>query len=311
MIPLIAIVGPTAIGKSALALRLAERFGGEIVNADSRQVYRGMDIGTGKPTAAERGLVPHHLLDLVDPDEDFNVALYLQQAVQTINGTHERGKLSILVGGTGHYVWALLEGLRIPQVPPDAELRATLNQVADSEGGQEKLMAELTELDPVGASRIDARNTRRVVRAIEVSRAAGRPFSEVGTREPPPYRTLILGLTAPRELLYGRIDARVDAMVQAGWADEVEGLLARGYSPDLSSFLSLGYRDMAQYVRGELDLPGAVQRIKTQTHAFARRQYAWFKPTDSRIVWFDITDSPEEHAIEAVQKWEARPSLDG
>ncbi len=308
MIPLIAIVGPTATGKSALALALAQRFGGEIVNADSRQVYRYMDIGTGKPTSEERSLVPHHVVDVVDPDEDFNVALYLQQAEAAIRNIHGRGKLPILAGGTGHYVWALLEGLRIPQVPPDPELRASLDLKAEEEGGQEKLLAELTELDPVAATRLDPRNIRRVIRAIEVSRAVGRPFSEVGTREPPPYKTLVLGLTAPRELLYERIDARVDAMVQQGWADEVEGLLARGYTPGMSSFLSLGYRDMAGYVRGELDLPAAVQRTKTQTHAFARRQYAWFKPTDPRILWFDITHHAEEHAIEAVEGWQ-QPSF--
>ena len=302
-IPLVAIVGPTAVGKTALSLRLAVECRGEIVNADSRQVYRGMDIGTGKPTPEEQAQAPHHLLDIVDPDDEFHVALYLELATQAIDDIHRRGGVPFLVGGTGHYVWALLEGLKVPQVPPDPTLRASLEEVSREQGGRERLLKELAALDPVAAARVDPKNIRRVIRAIEVSRATGRPFSQVGTKEPPPYRTLVLGLTMPRDALYRRIDTRVDAMVAAGWPDEVRALLAKGYGPHLPSFSSLGYREMAAFVRGEEGLPEAVARIKTQTHAFARRQYTWFKSADPRIQWLDISATATNDAREIVREF--------
>ena len=293
MNPLIAIVGPTSVGKTALSLRLAAQFGGEVVNADSRQVYRGMDIGTGKPSATEQAQARHHLLDIVAPDEEFHVALYLELATKAIADIHRSGRVPLLVGGTGHYVWALLEGLKVPPVPPDPALRASLKALAMEEGGGDRLLAQLGAMDPVAAARVDPKNIRRVIRAIEVSRATGRPFSQVGTKEPPAYRTLVLGLTMPRDALYRRIDQRIDAMVTAGWSDEVHGLLAKGYGPHLPSFSSLGYREMAAFVRGEEALSETVSRIKTQTHAFVRRQYTWFKPADKRLHWADITSSSD------------------
>ncbi len=302
-IPLVAIVGPTGVGKTALALRLAPRFNGEIVGADSRQVYRGMDIGTGKPTAEERAAVPHHLVDVADPDEEFNVSFFQAQATAAVEEVHGRGRLPFLVGGTGHYVWALLEGLRLPQVPPNLELRRDLAAIAEEEGGLDFLHAQLADLDPVAAARIDPRNARRVIRAIEVSRATGLPFSQVGTREPPPYRGLIIGLTCPREELYRRIDARVDAMVARGWVDEVRRLMDRGYGLDLPSMSSLGYREIAMVVEGRLGLEEAVARVKMETHRFARRQYGWFRLTDPRIRWLDITACTEEKAEEWVREF--------
>ena len=286
LIPLVAIVGPTAGGKSALAMALAPIFDGEIVGADSRHVYRGLDIGTGKPPAADRALVPHHLIDIVDADGEFSVAHYQEQAAAAIADIDGRGRLPMLVGGSGHYVRALLEGYRLPKVPPDPELRRELGARAASEGA-ESLLRELESLDPVSAARIDPRNTRRLVRAIEVSRAVGRPFSEVGGRGPSPYRALVIGVTAPRPELYGRIDARVDVMIAAGWADEVRGLLDRGLDAALTSMSSLGYPVMVEHVRDGLTLDEAARRIKLQTHRFARRQYTWFKPSDERIRWVD------------------------
>ena len=296
LIPLVAIVGPTAAGKSALAMALAARFDGEIVGADSRHVYRGLDIGTGKPTAADRARIPHHLIDVVDPDADFSVAHYQEQTAAAIAEIDQRGHLPLLVGGSGHYVRALLEGYRLPKVPPDPELRRELSARAVFEGS-ESLLRELESLDPVSAARIDPRNMRRLVRAIEVSRATGRPFSEVGGRGPSPYRTLVIGVTAPRPELYRRIDARVEAMIAAGWADEVRGLLERGLDASLPSMSSLGYPVMVEHVQGDLALDEAARRIQLLTHRFARRQYTWFKPADERIRWVDATN--DGHVEEA------------
>ena len=300
LIPLIAIVGPTGVGKTALGVHLAERFHGEIVGSDSRQVYRRMDIGTGKPTFEERARAPHHLIDVAAPDEEFNVSRYQGLAGRAIQEIHQRGHLPLLVGGTGHYVWALLEGLRLPQVPPNAELRRELSAIAEEEGGIDWLSAQLEELDPVAVGRIDPRNVRRVIRAIEVTRATGVPFSQVGTREPPPYRTLVLGLTCPRGELYRRIDSRVEEMMRRGWVEEVRGLLKQGYALDLPALSSLGYQEIGRHIQGEMDLPQVVQQIKFETHRFARRQCAWFRPGDSRIKWLDITDNPLPKAEAAV-----------
>ncbi len=299
-IPLVAIVGPTAVGKSALALRLAQRFGGEIVNADSRLVYRGLDLGTGKPSAAELAQVPHHVVNVADTDETYSLALYLADAGRAIRDVHNRGRLPLLVGGTGQYVWALLEGFSAPQVKPNAELRERLETQARDEG-HDALWARLRDVDPVSAERIDPRNARRVVRALEVFMESGVPFSQARKRERPPYRTLVIGLTLERPELYRRIDNRVDAMITAGWPGEVARLLAAGYSPELPAMGAIGYRDMVEYVTGRLSLQWAGDSIKSATHRFARRQNSWFRPRDERISWLDAA-SPDafEAAAEIV-----------
>lgn len=288
---LIAVVGPTAVGKSRLALELARRFEGEIINGDSRQVYRHMDIGTAKPSVKERSLVPHHLVDIVDPDEPYSLALYLEQARKAVKDNQERGKLPVLVGGTGQYVWGLLEGFHAPQVAPNQSLRARLEAQAVEEG-VDALWRRLQDVDSVAASRIDPRNVRRVVRALEVFYETGIPFSQAQGREKPPYRSLVIGLTMERPRLYEHIDRRAETMVAVGWPQEVSYLLEMGYPPELPSMSSLGYREMAAYVRGELLMEEAVARIKTATHRFARHQYAWFRLGDSRIRWLDA-DAPE------------------
>jgi tRNA dimethylallyltransferase len=283
---LIAVVGPTATGKTALALALARSLSGEIVGADSRQIYRYMDIGTAKPTPEEQSLAPHHVVDVVNPDQEFSLAQYLELAVAALDGVWSRGKQPLLVGGSGQYVWALLEGWKVPRLPPQRELRRELEERAARQGA-EALHRELARVDPKAAARIDPHNVRRVIRALEVHKATGRPISYWQEKGPPPWQTLILGLTCPRQELYRRIDARVDAMMKAGLVDEVRGLLARGYSPSLPSLSGIGYRQICQYLAGEMDLATAVARIKTATHRLARQQYTWFRLDDRRIRWLE------------------------
>ena len=297
--PLIAIVGPTAVGKSELALRLAEEFGGEIVSADSRQIYRGLDIGTAKPTAEERQRVPHHLLDVVNPDEVLTLAQYQELAYAAIDDILARGKVPFLVGGTGLYIKAVVEGWSIPRVPPNERLRAELYRLAELEG-PEALHARLREVDPAAAARIDPRNVRRVVRALEVYAETGRPISELQRRSPPPYRTLQIGLTMEREELYRRIDARVERMLERGLVEEVRGLIERGYGLDLPAMSGLGYREMGLYLRGEIGLEEAIRLIKRNTRRFVRHQYNWFRLDDPDIHWFDALSEPYDEIKELV-----------
>jgi len=289
--PLIVIVGPTAVGKTRLALCLAQEFDGEIISADSRQVYRGMDIGTAKPTPEERRRVPHHLIDVVAPNETFTLAQYQELAHDTIGDVLARGKPPFLVGGTGQYVTAVVEGWGIPRVPPNEQLRAALCRQAEIEG-EEALHARLREVDPAAAERIDPRNVRRVVRALEVYLETGRPISELQRKKPPPYRILQIGLTLDRQELYRRIDERVDRMIEEGLVDEVRGLVEQGYSYDLPAMSGLGYQQIGLYLRGEVSLEEAIQFIKHHTHRFVRHQYNWFGLDDAAIRWFDVLGDP-------------------
>lgn len=287
--PSIAIVGPTAVGKTELAVELCRRFGGEVINADSRQVYRGMDIGTAKPTLAEQFQAPHHLIDLLDPSENFGLGPFLPLAQKASDDITARGLIPLLAGGTGQYVWAMVEEQTVPPVPPNQELREELEQEASQEGGAQALHDRLREIDPVRADALDARNVRRVIRALEIHQATGKKPSELGTTETEPGRFLLLGLTMDREALYRRIDDRVDAMMRAGFLAEVETLVAAGYPAGQGALDSPGYRELGQHLLGELTLEEAVARTKTQTHGLARRQYTWFKPTDRRITWLDVS----------------------
>jgi tRNA dimethylallyltransferase len=306
-IPLLAVVGPTASGKTARALALAERFGGEIINADSRQIYRLMDVGTAKPTAAERARVPHHLLDLVWPDEPLTLAQYQTAAIAAIADVWARGRLPLLVGGTGLYVRAVVDGLAIPAVPPQPNLRAELEQEA-RQHGPAALHARLTALDPASAATMDAANTRRLIRALEVCLVTGRPFSEQRGARPTPYDPLLLGLNTARVQLYAWADARVDAMLADGLLDEVRALVARGYAWGLPALSSLGYREMGAHLRRELTLEEAAARMKLATHALIRRQATWFRP-DTRIHWLDAADPALADAADAlVAVWLAAQS---
>jgi tRNA dimethylallyltransferase len=287
---MIAIVGPTAVGKSELALHLAQSFPIEIISADSRQVYRYMDIGTNKPTSAERASVPHHVIDVVEPDEDFSLAMYHQLAIEALEAIQQKGKLPLLVGGSGLYVWSLVEGWKIPQVPPNQKLRRQLESRAEQEDSQ-SLYRELQDIDPTAAEKINPSNIRRIIRALEIYHTTGQPPSQLQHKETPGFPILVIGLTRERSELYRKIDWRVDKMIQRGLVEEVEQLLKKGYSPSLPSMSGIGYKQIGQFLRGEVTLPQAIDKIKYETHRLARHQYAWFRLGDSRIHWFDTSET--------------------
>jgi len=297
--PLIAIVGPTGIGKTALGISLARRFSGQIISADSRQIYRWMDIGTAKPTPAERAAAPHHLIDIVPPDYVLTLAEFQERAYAAIESVLAAGGLPLLVGGTGQWVRAVIEGWGIPRVPPDPALRAGLYVEAES-GGPEALHARLAAVDPAAAAKLDYRNVRRVIRALEVYLKTGIPISVHQKKSPPPYRILQIGLTMPREQLYRRIDARIDGMIAAGLPGEVQNLLEKGYGWELPSMSGLGYRQFAPYFAGEISLADVAASIKKDTRRFIRQQYNWFRPTDAAIHWFDVSEADAATRIEAL-----------
>jgi len=286
-LPLVVIVGPTAVGKTELTIQLAERLGGEIVSADSRLFYRRMDIGTAKPTPEERGRVPHHLIDVADPDETWSLTLFQRAARQAIAEIHAHGRLSILVGGTGQYVRAITEGWQVPPQKPDHRLRERLEVWAEQIGNK-GLHERLAVVDAEAAAKIDHRNLRRTIRALEVVLRTGRRFSAQRRRGEPPYEVLQIGLNRPRSELYQRIDARIEAMFAAGLVNEVRGLLEAGYAPDLPSFSAIGYRQVIDHLRGEYSLEEAVRRMKRLTRQFVRRQANWFKADDPQIHWFRV-----------------------
>ena len=292
-LPLIVIVGPTAVGKTSISIELAKRFDGEIVSADSRLLYRGMDIGTAKPTPDEMKGVPHHLINVSDPDEIWSLALYQRQAYRVINEIHTRGKLPFLVGGTGQYVRAIIEGWRIPPQEPDYDLRDALNQWG-KEIGAEGLHDRLATLDSEAAQKIDYRNVRRTVRALEVILKTGEKFSDLRQKQECPYKPIILGIERPREDLYNRVDLRIDQMLEEGLVDEVSDLLEAGYSPDLPTMSAIGYGELIEYLKGKISLEEAVTLIKRNTRVFVRRQANWFKPEDPRIRWFEASENIEE-----------------
>lgn len=285
--PLLVIVGPTAVGKTALSLWLARAIDLEIISADSRQIYRGLDIGTAKATPEEQALVPHHLIDVVDPDQVMSAADFQERAYTAIEAIHERGRLPALVGGTGQWVQAVVEGWSIPRVPPDSDLRAELEALAQTAGGQ-ALYDRLVAVDPAAAAKIHPNNVRRVIRALEVYEKTGVPISEHQAKRGQRFHTLQIGLTMPRELLYERIDRRIDHMMAVGLLDEVRRLVAAGYGLELPAMSGLGYRQMGQFIAGEVSLEEAVALIKKETHRFVRQQFNWFRLDDDRIHWFDL-----------------------
>ena len=285
--PLLVILGPTAVGKTQVALELAERLGGEIVSADSRLFYRGMDIGTAKPTQAERERVPHHLIDVADPDEVWSLPVFQQAARQAIHEIHLRHRLPVLVGGTGQYIRAVTEGWLPPVQQPNPQLRATLEKWA-AEIGPFELHNRLAVIDPQAASNIQPQNVRRTVRALEVIFCTGEKFSVQRQRQVSPYSLLLVGLIRPPPELYARIDARIEAMLAAGFQDEVSSLLSQGYSPDLPPLSAIGYREMIACLQGKMTLDAAIIEMKRLTRQFVRRQANWFKPTDPDIHWFTV-----------------------
>jgi tRNA dimethylallyltransferase len=284
---IVVIVGPTASGKSAAALELAGLFEAEIINADSMQVYRYLDIGTAKPTQAERNAVKHHLIDILYPDEEFSAALFREEAQRAIADIGTRGKRVMVVGGTGLYIKALTSGL-IRGGEADPVIRKKLQAEAQA-GGRERLYERLKEVDPPTAERLHPHDTYRIVRALEAYERTGQPISALRGKhrfKEGPYETLKIGLGMEREELYRRIDERVDAMIQQGLKEEVERLLEMGYAPSLKAMQSLGYKQMAAYLQGEYNRPEAIRLIKRDTRRYARRQITWFK-ADPEIRWIE------------------------
>lgn len=303
-IPLVAIVGPTAVGKTELALRIAETLGAEIVSADSRQFYRGMDIGTAKPTRSEMARVRHHLIDVAAPDEPWSLARFQSEAENAIRDIHARGRLALLVGGTGQYVRAVIEGWQPPDQSPDPRLREVLERVGREMGALE-LHARLKKIDPAAAAQIEAPNLRRSVRALEVILHTGRLFSSQRRRTETPYRPLILGVNRPRPELYARVDARIEAMLQDGLEDETRALLQAGYSPTLPPLSAIGYREMIAYIRGEISLEEAVVLMKRATRRYIRQQSNWFNLEDPAIHWLQAGEPALQTALECIRAWKA------
>ena len=298
---LILIVGPTAVGKTEFAIQLAERLNGEIVSADSRLFYRGMDIGTAKPSREEQARVPHHLIDIANPDEILSLAIFQQKAREAIEGVHTRNKIPFLVGGTGQYIRAVTEGWTPPKVEPDERLRKELERLKE-EKGLEWLHDKLKSLDPAAAEKIDARNYRRTVRALEVIMTTGKKFSEQRGQSESPYHLIAIGLTRPRVELYERVDGRIESMFANGFIDEVKGLLSNGYSPTLPTMSAIGYRECVRIIEGEITLEEAKQLIRRATRVFVRRQANWFKESDPNIHWFKVEDGVVEEIESYIRK---------
>jgi tRNA dimethylallyltransferase len=286
---IVVVAGPTAVGKTALGIALAREYGGEVVNADSRYLYRGFDIGVAKPNLAERQGVPHHLIDILPPDGQMSLARFQDLALDAIKDVLGRNKLPVLVGGTPLYVNAVVEGWRIPRVPPNPSLRAVLEDEARTLGVT-FLRDRLREVDPVAAERIGG-NVRRVIRALEVYEATGVPMSAQEGKGPPPYAALEIGLTMPRGDLYRTVDDRVRDQIERGLVEEVRALLESGVPPTAPAMSSLGYRQLIPYLLGESSLEQAIERIRHDTHRYVRHQETWLR-RNPRLVWFDVT-TPE------------------
>jgi len=292
----IVIAGPTASGKTDLAIKLAHEINGEIISADSMQIYRGMDIGTAKPTMEERQGIPHYLIDIVDPDEEYSVAHFQRDAKNCIKEILNRGKVPIVAGGTGLYINSLVYNISFSETTADWEYRKQLEEIARDKGPEE-LHRFLQKVDPVSAEKIHPNNIKRVIRALEVFKTTGKPISQhqlESRTEKPEYEFKIFGLEMDRKILYERINKRVDKMMEMGLYEEVESLLEK-YSPDLVSLQGIGYKEIISAIKGEYSLEEAVEKIKLNTRHLAKRQITWFKKTEN-LRWID-TGNTETRAI--------------
>src|ERR1700690_2659486 len=321
--PLILVVGPTAVGKTEIAIQLAARMDGEIISADSRLFYRGMDIGTAKPSLEELARIHHHLIDVADPDEILSVSVFQKMAHAAIADIQARDKLPILVGGTGQYVRAVTEAWTPPEVKPNSRLRDELEKIAFSHSlagevnintdaedikvmeGKKWLYERLKSLDPEAAENIDVRNLRRTIRALEVILTTGRKFSEQRGQGVALYELITIGLIRPRLELYARIDERIEAMFNAGLLDEVKTLLTEGYSRELPTISAIGYRESIKVIEGEWSLDEAKVAMRRATRAFVRRQANWFKESDPNIKWFTAKMGVEKEIEAYIQVREA------
>ena len=294
--PLIALAGPTGAGKTAAAIRIAQRFDGEIVNADSRYLYRGFDIGVAKPSPEEQSLVPHHLIDILPADGDMSLARFQELATATIRDIQRRGRLPLLVGGTVLYLNAVVEGWHIPRVPPDEPFRRSAEAEVERDGGA-GLRARLAVIDPVAAARSGV-NMRRVIRALEIHRATGTPMSVLEGRGASPFRTLEIALSMPREALHRRLDARIDKLIERGLVDEVRGLLASGVPERAPAMSSIGYRQLVPYLQGDESLDVAIERIRVDTRRYVRHQETWLR-RNPRLLRVDVTADGWEARLDA------------
>ncbi|MDD2421560.1 MAG: tRNA (adenosine(37)-N6)-dimethylallyltransferase MiaA [Heliobacteriaceae bacterium] len=301
--PLVLVVGPTAVGKSAVAIELAKRFNGEIISGDSMQVYRGMDIGTAKLPFAAQGGIPHHLIDILDPDQPFSVAEFQRRVTRLIPEIIKRGRLPILVGGTGLYVRAVTDHYEFSEEAGTPRLRNELKAKAAAMGPV-AFHALLQKLDPKAAGYIHVNDEKRIIRALEVYYLTGRPQSEfhyAALVPQPKYRLAPIALTMERQELYHRIDLRATNMIKSGLVEEVKGLIAKGYAPTLPAMQGLGYRQIVGYFRGDYDLARALYLIQRDTRRFAKRQYTWFR-RDARLIWFATDVSNHNDLINHIQK---------
>ena len=298
--PLIVIVGPTAVGKTELSVRLAKKLDGEIVSADSRLFYRGMDIGTAKPTQAEMDDVPHHLINIAKPDDEWSLARYLPRALEIIIDIQARGNIPFLVGGTGQYIQAVVEGWDLPRTKPDPHLRQVLSDWA-AEIGTDGIRSRLEILDPDAAANIDGPNLRRMVRALEVILRSGKKFSSQKNKKGSSFRILQIGLIRPREDLYQRIDLRIDQMIAEGLVQEVQTLLKEGYSQELSSMSAIGYKQIITFLAGEISLEEAIGQIRSKTRKYVRQQANWFHQNNEDIHWFSAAVDPFEDIVAEIQ----------
>ncbi|HLF75906.1 MAG TPA: tRNA (adenosine(37)-N6)-dimethylallyltransferase MiaA [Dehalococcoidia bacterium] len=305
--PLVTVVGATATGKSDTAVAIAQALNGEVIGADAYQLYRCLDIGTAKVDAATRARVPHHLIDVVDPDRPMSLALYLELATAALDDVWSRGKLPVLAGGSGQYVWALLEGWQVPRIAPDIALRRELDAVAAKEGAP-ALQARLASLDPQAAARLDPNNPRRLIRAIELVTSTGLPLAACQTRSPIDAAVFVLGLALDRDALYQRLDQRTEAMYAAGFLDEVRRLRDAGFGETSAVRGGVGYKEASLYLDGAFDLEEAVRRHKNANHRLVRRQGAWFKSDDPRIHWLRAGPESPARGVEAVTEWLASPN---
>jgi tRNA dimethylallyltransferase len=300
----VVLVGPTAVGKTELAIRLANKLGGEIVSADSRLLYRGMDIGTAKPTKSEMAQAVHHMIDLAEPDDIWSLATFQQKMLTTIDDIQACGKLPIVAGGTGQYIRSMMEGWIIPSVFPDPRLREVLERWG-LEIGAAELHRRLSLIDPEATAKMDANNLRRSIRALEVMFTTGELFSTQKDKQPPDLDFKLIGLNRPREALYARVDARIEAMFEQGFVEEVRTLLDKGYNESLPTLSAIGYREVIRHLKGEITLEETKVQMRKKTREFIRRQANWFKPDDPLIEWYEMTPDPQEKIMQSILVWQA------
>lgn len=302
LIPLVVILGPTAVGKTEIAIRIAERVHGEIISADSRLLYCGMDIGTAKPSVADQMGVRHHLIDVAEPNEIWSLVKYQKAARNAVAEILSSGALPLLVGGTGQYIRAVVEDWSPPSVIPDQRMR----QILENWGNEISALAlhqRLSVLDPIAADKIEPNNLRRSIRALEVIFSTGRPFSDLRKRAAPVYDCLQLGIRRPRSELYERIDTRIEAMLANGFIDEVQDLLDHGYNTNLSSMSAIGYYEISAYLAGRVTLEEAVMLVKRRTRQYVRRQANWFKADDPDIHWFAFSETIVDDLVNEILSW--------